>query len=72
MDRDLVEPTMPVSEQAAAWFFELGHGPSDRGTRQAFVRWLKHSPAHIDAFLSIAMLDFDLARLTGSGRAPGR
>lgn len=72
MDRDLVEPLMPVSEQAAAWFLELGREPNDRSTRQAFVRWLKHSPAHIDAFLSIALLDLDLARLTWHGRAPGR
>lgn len=72
MDRDPVEPTLPVSEQAAGWFFELGDGPNDRGTRAAFVRWLKRSPAHIDAFLAIALFDLDLAGLTWRGRSPGR
>ena len=72
MDRDSVEPLIPVSEQAAAWFLELGREPIDPATRQAFVRWLKQSPAHIDAFLSIALLDLDLARLTWRGRSPGR
>ena len=72
MDRDLVEPLMPVSEQAAAWFLELARESIDPATRQAFVRWLKQSPAHVDAFLSIALLDLDLARLTWRGRSPGR
>ena len=72
MDRDFVEPIMPVSEQAAAWFLELANGPNDRGTRRDFVRWLKRSPAHIHAFLAISLCDQDLARLTWRGRLPGR
>ncbi len=72
MDRDLIEPTLPVSEQAAAWFLAMREGRADRGTRAAFVRWLRRSPAHIEAFLAISLLDLDLARLTWRGRAPGR
>ena len=72
MDRDLVEPIMPVSEQAAAWFFELANGPNDRGTRQDFVRWLKRSPTHVHAFIAISLFDQDLARLTWPRRFPGR
>lgn len=62
MDRELTEP-LPVSEQAAAWFFELADGPNDESTRQEFVRWLKRSPEHIDAFLGIALLERELAGL---------
>lgn len=63
MERELAEPTLPVSEQAAAWFFELADRPNDRETRQEFVRWLKRSPAHIEAFLGIALLEQDVAGL---------
>lgn len=72
MDRDLIEPTLPVSEQAAAWFLKMREERIDRGTRAAFVHWLKRSPAHIEAFLAIALLDLDLRRLTWRGRAPGQ
>lgn len=72
MDRDFIEPFMPVSEQAAAWLFELADEPADRGTRREFVRWLKRSPDHIHAFLAIALVDHDVARLTWRGRPPGR
>lgn len=64
MQRELAEPTLPVSEQAAAWFFELADAPNDRHTRHEFVRWLKRSPEHIHAFLGVAQLEQDVTGLS--------
>lgn len=61
MNSEFAEPDIPVSEQAAAWFFELADGPNDHDTRQQFVRWLKRSPQHIDSFLAIAVLEQELS-----------
>ncbi len=66
MNNEVTEPGVPVSDQAAAWFFELQDGPNDRATRQRFVRWLKRSPEHIDAFLAIAVLEQELADRPGT------
>lgn len=63
MLRELNEPTPPVSEQAAAWFFELADGPNDPHTRREFSDWLKRSPENIDAFLGVAMLERELSEL---------
>jgi transmembrane sensor len=63
MQKTYAEPGLPVSEQAAAWFLELAEGPNDLAMRREFVRWLKRSPQHIDAFLAIATLDRELAEL---------
>lgn len=65
MQNELAEPHLPVSEQAAAWYFELADGPNDRRVRQEFVRWLKQSPQHIDAFLAIAMLEHEVSAAPG-------
>jgi transmembrane sensor len=65
MNSEFAESSTPVSEQAAAWYFELADGPNDWQTRQEFVRWLKRSPQHIDCFLSIAMLEQELSELPG-------
>jgi transmembrane sensor len=65
MNRQVLPPNAPVSEQAAAWFFELADGPIDRAARREFVGWLKRSPQHIDAFLAIAVLDQELSDLPG-------
>lgn len=65
MSSAVAKPDVPVSEQAAAWYFELEHGPNDRTTRRQFVRWLKRSPEHIDAFLAIAVLEQELAGMPG-------
>ncbi len=65
MSNVITKPGVPVSEQAAAWYFELEHGRNDRDTRRQFVRWLKGSPQHIDAFLAIAALEQELAGLPG-------
>lgn len=61
MNSEIAEPDVPVSEQAAAWFFELADGPNDQETRQQFFRWLKRSPQHIESFLAIAALEQELA-----------
>ncbi len=66
MNSEIAEPAAPVSEQAAAWFFELADGPNDRETRRRFVRWLKRSPAHLEAFIAIAVLEHELAESEGS------
>ncbi|HLT92589.1 MAG TPA: FecR domain-containing protein [Woeseiaceae bacterium] len=66
MRNEIAEPQLPVSEQAAAWFFELSERPASARTRREFVRWLKQSPQHIDAFLGIAMLEQELAASAGS------
>lgn len=65
MNTEFLTSDTPVSEQAAAWFFELADGPMDRATRQEFVGWLKRSPQHIEAFLAIAVLDQELSELPG-------
>lgn len=65
MSNVITKPGVPVSEQAAAWYFELEHGRNDRDTRRQFVRWLKGSPQHIDAFLAIAALEQELAGMPG-------
>jgi transmembrane sensor len=66
MNSEFAEPDVPVSEQAAAWLFELADGPNDHETRRQFVRWLKRSPQHIEAFLAIALLEQELAERPGS------
>lgn len=58
-------PSLPVSEQAAEWFFELSDGPADWQARRQFVRWLKRSPQHIDSFLAVAVLEQDLSDRAG-------
>jgi transmembrane sensor len=63
MYEEFTAPSLPVSEQAAAWFCELVDGARNRRRQRDFVRWLKASPQHIDAFLAIAMLERDLAGL---------
>ncbi|HEX2139616.1 MAG TPA: FecR domain-containing protein, partial [Woeseiaceae bacterium] len=66
MNSEFAEPDVPVSEQAAAWLFELADGPNDQETRRQFVRWLKRSPQHIDSFLAIAVLEQEIAERPGS------
>ncbi len=63
MHEEITALSLPVSEQAAAWFCELSDGPRSRRRQREFVRWLKASPQHIEAFLAIAMLERDLAEL---------
>jgi transmembrane sensor len=66
MKSELAEPDVPVSEQAAAWLFELADGPNDQETRRQFVRWLKRSPQHIESFLAIALLEQEVAERPGT------
>jgi transmembrane sensor len=66
MNSEFAEPDVPVSEQAAAWVFELADGPNDQKTRRQFVRWLKRSPLHIESFLAIAVLEQKIAERRGS------
>lgn len=61
MNDEFTKPSTPVSEQAAAWFFELTEGPADLATRVAFIEWLKRSPQHIEGFLAIAVLEQELS-----------
>ena len=63
MKSEFAAPGVPVSEQAAAWFFELAEGPNDGDLRRRFVRWLKRSPQHIESFLAIAVLEQELSNL---------
>ena len=51
----------PVAEQAAAWLLAFDQGELTGETRQAFVAWVKESPAHIEEFLQISTLDLMLA-----------
>jgi transmembrane sensor len=63
MNSEFAEPSTPVSEQAAAWFFELVGSPVDRNRHHEFVAWLKRSPQHIESFLAIAVLERELSEL---------
>lgn len=63
MNEEFTRSNTPVSEQAAAWFFELEECPADMTTRVAFIEWLKRSPQHIEAFLAIAVLEQELSEL---------
>jgi transmembrane sensor len=63
MNSEFAEPSTPVSEQAAAWLFELMVSPIDRNRHHDFVAWLKRSPQHIESFLAIAVLERELSEL---------
>jgi len=51
----------PVAEQAAAWLLAFDQRELTGEARQAFVAWVKESPAHIEEFLQISTLDLMLA-----------
>ena len=53
--------SLPVSEQAAAWFLAFDDGEPAGETRRAFVAWLKEAPIHIEEFLQISALHQELA-----------
>jgi transmembrane sensor len=44
-----------IVEQAAAWYLDLHDEPSE-ALRTEFLAWLKHSPAHVAEYLTIAQL----------------
>ena len=50
----------PVAEQAAAWLLAFDQGELTGDARQAFVAWVKESPAHIEEFLQVSTLDLML------------
>lgn len=41
-----------IAEEAAEWLMRLEEDPSE-ACREAFVGWLKHSPAHVNEFLLV-------------------
>ncbi|MBE1160742.1 FecR family protein [Dyella acidiphila] len=48
-----------ISEQAVAWYLEQQDHPSDR-QQQAFLAWLRTSPAHVAEYLAVAQMHGDL------------
>jgi transmembrane sensor len=44
-----------IVEQAAAWYLDLHDEPSE-AMRTEFLAWLKHSPAHVAEYLTMAQL----------------
>lgn len=52
-----------IIEEAAEWFVEFSTGDADRTTRQEFDDWLRSSPAHLEAYLSLVPIWEDGARV---------
>jgi transmembrane sensor len=48
-----------ITEQAAAWYLEQQHEPSER-QRTAFLLWLRASPSHVAEYLAIAQMHGDM------------
>lgn len=48
-----------ITEQAAAWYLEQQDQPTER-QQQAFLSWLRVSPAHVAEYLAIAQMHGDL------------
>lgn len=45
-----------VAYEAATWFLRLDDGELDETERHDYIRWLKESPAHVRAMLSLNRL----------------
>ena len=59
-----------VSLRAGEWFIANRAGPLDPTQQQAFIDWLRASPAHIDEYLGIAEIASDLAEATAGLATP--
>jgi transmembrane sensor len=61
---------MTAQVEAADWFVENRDG-LDAVKRDAFLKWLKSSPIHIEEYLAIAPLARDIANAVGETAASG-
>lgn len=52
-----------INEEAAEWLVEFQAGDDDEFSRRAFNAWLRKSPEHIRAYIEMAAIWFDGARL---------
>jgi transmembrane sensor len=43
-----------IIAEASAWFVEFNDNPEDRSIREAFDRWVRRSPEHVQAYLQIS------------------
>jgi transmembrane sensor len=43
-----------IIAEASAWFVEFNDNPEDQSIREAFDRWVRRSPEHVQAYLQIS------------------
>jgi transmembrane sensor len=48
-----------ITEQAAAWYLDMHDEPND-AQRAEFLAWLRHSPAHVSEYLTMAQMHGDM------------
>jgi transmembrane sensor len=44
-----------IIAEASAWFVEFSDNPEDQSIREAFDRWVRRSPEHVQAYLQISV-----------------
>ncbi len=55
-----IDPTAPVSEQAASWWMLLNEGSATAADHRAFGEWVARSPERVEAYLQAARLTLAL------------
>ena len=56
MQKDDIDSTTSITEQASAWWILLNHGDATAADHQAFGEWVARSPERVEAFLQTARL----------------
>lgn len=61
-----MKPNPQIRDEASAWFVEFSEGDVPLEQRQEFSQWLRASPEHVRAYLSVASTFEDLGALDKS------
>jgi len=56
MQKDEIDSTTSITEQASAWWMLLNHGDATPADHHAFGEWVARSPERVEAFLQTARL----------------